>query len=362
MNHTRFGKRSVPSHLKRGIVTTLAAMMVLTACGGDASEDTDSTDATADAGDDGEDGAASGDVEPYTLVIGGHGPLTGPVSGFGIQQQRGAELAVEDINASGELEGWTLELLYEDDVCDAAQGQAVYRRLVDQQQADMLFGGACSPGGLAVAELAEEDQIPYVNATAVATGIADPPRRYVFSTNVDAAAESEALLELVMTEFDPASVGFMFTANDYGQSSVDSAKMIFERDYPEVEFAAEAGFPQGTSDFSGGLLSIREANPDAVFVVGAGGDIGPMVRQARDLGIQSEIFGFSSLLTIESMRTAGDLLDGTVAFFYTPSRPTTDSDDPFMADLVTRYRDTFDEWPDGISFQGYQGIVVVAEA
>src|SRR3712207_4435813 len=72
------------------------------------------------------------------FLIGGFGALTGPVAGWGEAQRNGAELAVEDINKSGDLDV-ELKMVYEDDACDPAGAQAVFRRLVDREAVDILM-------------------------------------------------------------------------------------------------------------------------------------------------------------------------------------------------------------------------------
>jgi ABC-type branched-subunit amino acid transport system substrate-binding protein len=87
-----------------------------------------------------------------------------------------------------------------------------------------------------------------------------------------------------------------------------------------------------------------------------------MIRASRQLGIDAELVGFSSLFTTETIRTAGELLDNVSGFFYTPVRAASDSEDKGVADMVSKYKEKYDEWPDGIALQGYEGIMVIAEA
>lgn len=129
-----------------------------------------------------------------------------------------------------------------------------------------------------------------------------------------------------------------------------------------ILIVAEFGYPERISEFTVGLIRLCDVDPDVVFVVGAGSDLGPMIRSARDLGVDAEIVGFSSLFTSETIRTDGDLLGNVTGFFYTPQHAAADSDSEFLANLMTCYKEEYGEWPYGLALQGYQGILVIAEA
>ena len=159
----------------------------------------------------GGDGSGSGSDDEF--LIGGFGALTGPVAGWGEAQRNGAELAVEDVNASGDLDV-ELKMVYEDDACDPAGAQAVFRRLVDREAVDVLLGGACSASALAMAELADGDGVPYVSPTATTREMHEPPLEYVFSTQVDATTEAEELVRMALETYQPKTVGFMYNSND----------------------------------------------------------------------------------------------------------------------------------------------------
>jgi branched-chain amino acid transport system substrate-binding protein len=324
-----------------GVALTTAALMTFTAaCGGD-----------------GGGGGGGGDE----FVIGGFGALTGPVAGWGEAQRNGAELAVEEINESGELD-MDLKMVYEDDACDPAGAQAVFRRLVDREAVDALMGGACSASALAMAELADGDGVPYLSPTATTREMHEPPLDFVFSTQVDATTEAQELVRMALETYQPDTVGFMYNSNDYGIAAVESAKAALAEQAPDVEIAPDAGFPEGTSEFDSGLIKLRDAGPDVVFAVGVGSDLGPMIRSARQLGIDAELVGFSSLFTTETIRTAGPLLDNVTGFFYTPVRLASDSEDAEAAELATSYHEKYGEWPDGLALEGYVGVMTLAEA
>lgn len=303
-------------------------------------------------------GGAGGDDE---FLIGGFGALTGPVAGWGESQRNGAQLAVEDINKRGDLDV-KLKMVYEDDACDPAGAQAVFRRLADREGADILMGGACTASALAMAKLADGDGMVYVSPTATTREMHQPPLKHVFSTQVDATTEAHELVRMALETYKPKTVGFMYNSNDYGIAAVKSAKEALKEQAPDVTIAPEAGFPEGTSEFTSGLIKLRDAKPDVVFAVGVGSDLGPMIRSARKLGIDAELVGFSSLFTTETIRTAGKLLDNVTGFFYTPVRVASDSEDKEVADLTKRYKEKYGEWPDGIALQGYEGVLVIAEA
>lgn len=305
----------------------------------------------------GDDPGGSGE----TFLIGATAALTGGVSAWGESQRHGAELALEMVNESGELDR-RLEVLFEDDGCDPAGAQVAYRKLIDRENVDLLFGSSCSASALALADLAEEDGVVYYSPTATSKDMVEPAREYVFSTQVTSAREASVLVRMALNTYDPERVGFMFTSNEYGLDAVAGAKAALEEQAPDTPIVAEAGFPQGTTEFESGLIKLRDAEPDVVFVVGVGSDLGPMIRAARQIGVDAELVGFSSLFTTETVRTLGDQLDNMTGFFYSPDRVATDSENEAVAEFVTRYKEKYGEFPDNFALDGYSGILVISAA
>ncbi|MFZ5848863.1 MAG: ABC transporter substrate-binding protein [Actinomycetota bacterium] len=300
--------------------------------------------------------ASSGDE--FRIV--GTGPLTGPASSYGISNQQGAELAVEDVNESGDLP-FELTLEFEDDKCDAAGAASAYRKIVAATP-DIIYGGACSPSAIVIADNAERDKRVFLNTAATADVLVDPPRTYVFSTQISASDEAQQLVELLAAEYSPETVGFAYSANDYGQGAVDAAKEIYAEDFPDVEITADVSFPLGTTNFRSGLVKVKEANPDVVLVVGSGADPGEMVRQAKDLGVTSQFAGYAGLFSVASVRAAGDALADVTGTFYTPNAIRSDSDNAEIASFAKRYKEKYGEFPDQLAVQGYHGILVLTEA
>jgi branched-chain amino acid transport system substrate-binding protein len=232
--------------MRAGSVAAACALMVLSGCG---------------------EGGSGGSED--TFVIGGFGALSGPVAGWGEGQRNGAELAVETINESGDLDV-KLELKFEDDACDPAGAQAVFRRLVDREAVDMLYGSSCSASALAMAEQAEADGVVYLSPTATTREMAVPAREFVFSTQVDATTEAEELVRMALESYSPKTVGFMYNSNDYGIAAVASAKKALEDQAPDVKIAPDAGFPEGTSEFDSGRRCRQRPRPDDPRVAPAG--------------------------------------------------------------------------------------------
>ena len=106
-----------------------------------------------------------------TIKIGGLAPLTGEVSVYGIATNNGIQMAVEEINANGGINGKQIDYIYYDEKGDSVEAVNAYNKLVQNDQVVALVGDVTSVPTLAVAQIAAEDDIPMITATGTSADI-----------------------------------------------------------------------------------------------------------------------------------------------------------------------------------------------
>src|SRR5712692_244046 len=113
------------------------------------------------------------------IKIGALLPMSGPGSYFGAQDRQGIELALEQINKTG-VNGYKLEVKYEDSACSPLPATQAAKRLLEQYKPDVVIGEECSDATLAVMPLMEQAKVPFLNAGSSAIKITDPGNPWTF--------------------------------------------------------------------------------------------------------------------------------------------------------------------------------------
>src|SRR5262245_15823612 len=131
-------------------------------------------------------------ITANSIRIGTFGALTGPGYLYGKLPMNGVEVVFDDINAAGGIHGRKLELVREDDRCDAAAAIAAIQKLVHQDQVFALIGGGCSNATFAAREAIETAKIPTLVFASVHDGITVPPAANIYSSALTSSLESEA--------------------------------------------------------------------------------------------------------------------------------------------------------------------------
>jgi branched-chain amino acid transport system substrate-binding protein len=230
-----------------------------------------------------------GDVIGNTIKIGAVYPLTGSRAYMGVEYKRGVEMAVEEINKKGGVNGKKIEVIYEDDAGDAAKAVTAVNKFIGVDKVDFVFT-AFSPTANATAPIAEKNKTIYFNASTVKIGNGN----YVFKDYWDMGLQGQAIAKAIKKEgmkklgmlvmVHPATVAYMENLNN-------------ELKGYNIETYRE-DFIVGSTDYKTQLAKIKSFNPDAILVFSApGNDSTNIVKQIIDLKMDNlRLFGGSSAL------------------------------------------------------------------
>jgi branched-chain amino acid transport system substrate-binding protein len=285
-----------------GIVVALS--LTAAACGDDDSgtddEGTDTTEAaddeeaaTTETEGDGETTEAEGDEEAAEptgepIQIGVLTSLTGNFTAWGIQARDGMQLAVDDINAAGGVDGRPLALNVVDDESTAEAGTAGFERLADDGVV-AVAGVISSDIGLATGLLAEELETPLFLIKAGSEAILTADSRYTFRTCLAAAPMVAEPIGQYVEDQGVTKVGAIIADYGWGQSfraALEAEIATHEGVELQVEVAA---VPE--QDFTTYLRSLEEFGPDLIVATGHPPGSGPITVQSLDLGIDVPITG-----------------------------------------------------------------------
>lgn len=294
---------------------------------------------------------------PKEIVIGFCGPLTGGSSFLGQTGQKAVQLAVDEVNAAGGIDGKQIRVVYENDQSTPADGLAAINKLIDQDKAVAIIGPFNSSVTLAILDTIETKQVPILT-TATNTKICTQGKKYVFRCTFDNRAQGIGLANYVLDDIGLKKIAVLYPTDDFGTELrtffVDTAT-----GKPGVEIVADQGYNSGTTDFYGILTGIKPLNPEAIILCGFVEDSAQIMRQARELGVTARFFGYGGLADDTLQGLAGAACEGlTMVTTFEPNYPL----NQVGKDLVTKYKAKFGEDANSYSGESYGAIQTLIEA
>lgn len=301
-------------------------------------------------------GPGGGNDSGDTIKIGVYGDLSGPTSSFGQSTKNGIDLAVEEINAGGGINGKKLVVISEDDQGRPEQAKTVVSKLISQDKVHALLGEVASTNSLAAAPVAQEAKIPMITPSSTnpkVTEVGDFISRVCFIDPFQGA---------VMAKFSANTLKAK-TAAILGDVNSDYSKgltQFFEEEFARLggKVVAKEAYTQTDPDFKGQLTKIRNLNPDVVYIPGYYSQVGIIAKQARELGMNMPLLGGDGWDSPELWKLGGESLKNTfISNHYAADNPA-----PEIQNFVKAYKAKFNTVPDSLAALAYDAAKVLADA
>jgi len=221
------------------------------------------------------------------IKIGFIGPLTGELALWGENQKSGIELASEQINKQGGINGLPVKVIYEDSQCDPKNSVSAIKKLIEIDGVKAIIGDTCSSAVLAIAPIAEEKKIPLIAPIAAADQISEAGdyifRNFVTNSKYGIFAGKQLKQEGKNT------VAVIYLNNDYGKNLAEDFFVNYEANGGKIVF--DEGYNNDVKDFRTLLTKAKDKNPDVIFLAGYYPDGAIILKQAEELNIRIEFFG-----------------------------------------------------------------------
>jgi len=303
-------------------------------------------------GTDGAPGAASTEA----IAIGEYGSMTGSEATFGISTHRGIEMAIEEKNKAGGVKGRQLQLISLDNQGKTGESAAAVTRLITQNKVVAVLGEVASSRSLEAAPIAQQYKIPMISPSSTnpkVTEVGDHIFRVCFIDPFQGTvmakfaienlkAKKVAILRDVKSDY---SVGL---ANYFAETLKSMGG----------EIVADQSYQAGEIDFKGQLTALRTKKPEAIFVPGYYTEVGLIARQAKQLGLKVPLLGGDGWDSSKLYEIGKEAINGN----YFSNHYTTESTDPVTQDFIKRYKEKFNETPDGLAALGYDSARILIEA
>jgi branched-chain amino acid transport system substrate-binding protein len=247
------------------------------------------------------------------IKIGSVAPLTGPQTHIGKDNENGARLAVEEINAKGlELGGKKvkLELLGEDDQAEPKTATIVAQKLVDAGVVAVI-GHLNSGTTIPASKIYHDAGIPQISPSATAVAYTAQGYKTAYRVMANDAQQGKALGEFAVSKMGAKKIAIIDDRTAYGQGLADE----FEKAARAVggEVVAREFTNDRATDFSAILTSIKGKTPDLIFFGGMDPQGGPMAKQMKSLGLTAKLLGGDGLQNVNFVKLAGSDAEGVVA-------------------------------------------------
>jgi branched-chain amino acid transport system substrate-binding protein len=248
-----------------------------------------------------------------TVLIGQVSPLTGPQAHLGKDNENGARMALDEINAAGLSLGGkkvTLEMRSEDDAADPKTATTVAQKLVDEGVAGMI-GHLNSGATIPASKIYSDNGVPQISPSATAVAYTAAGYKTAYRVMTNDAQQGSVLGNYAVTKLGAKKIAIVDDRTAYGQGLADEVEKAVKAAGGEV-IAREYTSDRAT-DFMAILTSIKGKVPDLVFFGGMDPQAAPMAKQMKQLGMSAKFLGGDGAQTPKFIELAGADAEGALA-------------------------------------------------
>ncbi|HPU28944.1 MAG TPA: ABC transporter substrate-binding protein [Syntrophorhabdaceae bacterium] len=293
-----------------------------------------------------------------TIKIGLLVPLTGPAAADGFSAHSSVKLALERVNSTGGLLGKKVELIAYDDRADGKEAVALARKLIEQDKVVAVVGGSYSTPSRAVAPIFQEEKIPFVAAYAVHPDITKAGD-YCFRNGFLGTVEGKSAAYVAVKMLKAKRIALLVSDNDFGRTLAEGFKYYMNKYAKGIAtIVSEQAYPFQEKDFKAYLTKIKQENPDLIFASGYYFQTGPIVKQAREMGINAHILGEEGADSPKLLEIAGPSAEG----FVIVTNLNRDDKRKEVQQFLKTYEERFKIQPDMVGASAYDAFMIICDS
>ncbi|MEG6584409.1 ABC transporter substrate-binding protein [Dendrosporobacter sp. 1207_IL3150] len=295
------------------------------------------------------------------IKIGANYELTGGIANFGNQTLNGIKLAFKEVNANGGVLGKQLVLVTADNKSEPSEAANAITKLITQDKVKAILGPVSSSNVLATTQIAQDNKVPVITATATNPKVTFDNGQV--KSQIFRSCFIDPFQGTVMANFAVKSAKAK-TAAIYIDNSSDYSKglaQFFEEGFVKNggTIVAKEAFLQKDQDFKATLTKIKATNPDVIFIPAYYEEVGKIVKQARELGINQPLLGTDGWDDPKLVEIAGAaaLNNGFFSNHYSPQ-----DTDPNVVKFVEAYKKEYGQEPSALAALGYDSALMLIDA
>ena len=282
----------------------------------------------------------------------------------GKELMRGYEIALDEIKNSGGINGCALNLIVKDDQNSPVEAEKAARELIEVNKVPVILGSYASSCTLEIAKVANEMKVPLIVPNSTSTLITQMGYQWVFRLPASSIGMLETAFNWLQTVTDPASPPSLAIIYQYNLSGTSTASTFLnlaaQKGWSVVSYAK---FLTGTSDFKAILDSMRNVNPDVIFITAdAADDVSFLLQQMRDKNINPKaIIGITGAFAdpdfITKNKTNADYL--IIGSQWSPGVPWQDEKGNTTGSFIRDFQARYESLPGNRSIQSYLALKLV---
>jgi len=285
-------------------------------------------------------------------------PLTGEQAKFGEIEKNSFQMALEEINKAGGVNGRSIELLFEDDTGKPEVGRSAVEKLISRDNVIVLTGGYSSSVTYAISAVAQQRKVPFLVTTGSDDKITEQKWDYVFRINPPVSEYPKALNSFLQEVVKPSTVAILHENTLFGQSGSKNFAMQCEK--AGIKVLIKEGYESGAVDFKPLLIKVKAAKPDLVYMISYVMDAALLMRQSKELDFNPKLFvgGGAGFTLPEFGKNAGAASEDVFsADLWTPTVPY-----PGAREYFDAYVKRFGHDTEYHGAEAYASMYVVADA
>lgn len=299
--------------------------------------------------------ATTGGSSDDKIYIASANPMTGDSAQFGDMKVKSIQLAIEQANAEGGVDGKQIELLVGDDTGNPKEAPNVAQKFAGDNKVLAVIGHWNSSATLAARGIYEAAGIPVITDS-VNKSITDGTTPHLFRISLTDTTQAYNLARYAYNTMGKKKAAILFTANDFGMGLKNDFSEEFIKLGGTVN-VAETYFEGQSKDFSPQLTKIKADNPDVLFVAGYYVETALIAQQARAMGLDIQIIGTEGISSEELIKLGGEAVEGIrFAAFFHP-----EVEFPGTKEFVDAFVAKYDKQPDNYSALAYDSAKLIIE-
>ena len=290
------------------------------------------------------------------IKIGVAEALSGGAAQYGVSIRNGFQLAAEEINAAGGINGDKLQLVVEDEQGKKEEAINVFKKLIFQDKVLMVFGPTLSNSAQAADPIAQAAKVVAFGTSNTADGITSIGD-HVFRNSVTEADVLPETIKIAVKKSGIKKVAVLFGNDDvFTKSGYDNFKKALED--LKIPVTTTETFAKGDVDFKAQLTKIKAGNPDAIVLSALIAEGAPIMVQARQLGITVPFIGGNGMNSVKIFDLAKDKADG----LYVGSPWSSSNAIAENTKFIKAYSEKYKAAPDQFAAQAYDALYITTQA
>lgn len=308
-------------------------------------------------------GGSAQTTEENVIHIGEVASMTGSEASFGQSTHKGIEFAINEINASGGINGKKLTLTTMDDQGKPDEAANAITKLITQNKVVAVIGEVASSRSLAMAPIAQNHKVPMISPSSTnprVTQQGDYIFRVCFIDPFQGAVMAKFAVDVLKVK--QAAI-LRDVKSDYSMGLADYFQKVFTAKGGKI--ISDVSYSSGDIDFKSQLTKIRADITDTakdqkavIFIPGYYTEVGLIARQARELGIEEVLLGGDGWDSSKLKEIGGNAIDGS----YFSNHYSPENTAPNIVKFTSKFKEIYQEVPDGLAAMGYDSIMVLADA